>query len=359
MSTVETSDIAARLTAQGLSGPPSPGAVDAVGRLLAVQAQDPRGMRLAVRPRTRATTAADVDRALTVERTLVVSWLNRGTLHLVRSEDHWWLRELTAPRMAAQIRRRLAEEGVTPDDAERGVAIVERALAADGPRTRDELRGRVARAGIPTAGQAMVYLLIVASTRGLVVRGPVVAGEQAYALVRDWLGPPPRPFDRDAALAELARRYLAGHGPADDRDLARWAGLPLRDARRGLTAIAADLVTRDDGRAVLATSAPPCPRLPSPRLLGPFDPVLHGWADRGWLGAASRAVTSNGIFRPVILVDGRAVGTWTMPAGRVVLAPFKGDAPPEGCGPWPPPVAAALAEEAADVRRFLDGSAVS
>ena len=65
----------------------------------------------------------------------------------------------------------------------------------------------------------------------------MVGRQHAYALVRDWLGKPPR-FDRDAALAELARRYLAGHGPADDRDLAKWAGLPLRDARAGLSAIA-------------------------------------------------------------------------------------------------------------------------
>src|SRR6185437_13671382 len=51
---------------------------------------------------------------------------------------------------------------------------------------------------------------------------------------RDWLGGPPRPLSaerRPAALAELARRYLAGHGPASAADLALWAGLPLRDGR--------------------------------------------------------------------------------------------------------------------------------
>ena len=42
--------------------------------------------------------------------------------------------------------------------------------------------------------------------------------EHAYVLVRDWLGARPA-LDRDVALAELARRFLAGHGPADERDL--------------------------------------------------------------------------------------------------------------------------------------------
>ena len=46
-------------------------------RLLAVQGQDPRGFRLAVRARTDGLTAADVDRALTEDRSLLVTWLNR------------------------------------------------------------------------------------------------------------------------------------------------------------------------------------------------------------------------------------------------------------------------------------------
>ncbi|WP_248840557.1 winged helix DNA-binding domain-containing protein [Frankia sp. AgKG'84/4] len=343
----ERSLVHARLAAQGLCGPPAPGPVQAVGRLLAVQAQDPRGMRLAVRARTRGLRAADVDAALTLDRSLLVTWLCRGTLHLVRTEDYWWLRELTAPRMAAQIRRRLAQEGVSPGDAQRGVALIETALAADGPLLRDELRRRVAAAGVPTAGQAMVYLLVVAATRGTIVRGPVVGTEQAYALVSDWLGPPPQAFDRDAALAELARRYLAGHGPADERDLARWAGLPLGDARRGLVAITAEVVTTPGGRQDLAgRSRHPGDQFPT-RLLGAFDPILHGWAERSWIGADQRTITSNGIFRPTILVDGRAAGTWSMPGGRVELAPFAD--PPA----WPAPVAAALADEADDVRRFL------
>ena len=55
-----------------------------------------------------------------------------------------------------------------------------------------------------------------------------VDGAQAYVLTRDWIGATEW-VDRDQALAELARRYLAGHGPADDRDLAnqgRFARVP-------------------------------------------------------------------------------------------------------------------------------------
>ena len=89
--------LAERLTAQALAGEPlrSPEAV--AERLLAVQGQDPRGARLAVRARTEGVTAADVDRALSEDRSLLITWLNRGTLHLVRSEDYPWLHALTTP----------------------------------------------------------------------------------------------------------------------------------------------------------------------------------------------------------------------------------------------------------------------
>lgn len=159
-------------------------------RLAAVQAQDLRGARLAIRSRTigAGLTAADVDRALTDERSLLVSWLNRGTLHLVRRDDYPWLQALTTPPTRTSNARRLGEEGVSPDDAERAVAVVVRALADEGPLTREQLRERVAAVGVRTEGQALVHVLMLASLRGLCVRGPMVGARHAFVLVRDWLG---------------------------------------------------------------------------------------------------------------------------------------------------------------------------
>lgn len=308
-----------------------------------MQAQDPRGVRLAVRARTRGLTSADVDRALTVDRSLVISWLNRGTLHLVRSEDYPWLHALTTPQLRTGNARRLQQEGVSPAAAERGVAVIERAIASDGPLTRTQLREPVAVAGVRTEGQALVHVLFAATLRGLVVRGPMVAGEQAFVLVRDWLGASP-PVDRATALAELARRYLAGHGPADPADLARWAGLTLRDARAGFGLIDSELEAVAGG-LVRLTGGPAGAALPEPRLLGAFDPVLLGWTSReAIVGTNQSIVTDNGIFRPFALVAGRAAATWSLPKGEVVLAPFSDITPRQ---------AAALAADARDVVRFL------
>ncbi len=306
---------AERCAAQLLRGDPAGSVEEVAGRLLAIQAQDPRGARLAIRARSAGLSASDVDAALT-RRSLIVTWLNRGTLHLVRTEDYWWLHPLTTPQLRTGNSRRLAQEGVPPQDAERAVAAVRTALAADGPLTRSQLRERVAAAGVRTEGQAMVHILALASIRGLIVRGPVAGRDQAFVLARDWLGAPPPAMSREAALGELARRYLAGHAPAADRDLAQWAGIGLRDAR-------------------------------PPLLLGAFDPLLLGWSSRDPIvGPHRRVVTVNGLFRPFALAGGRAVATWNIARGQVVLAPF---------APLDTQIQAALAADAADVTRFLGG----
>src|ERR1700681_4366564 len=102
--------VAARLASQLLTGPAARSAEDVVGRLLAVQAQDGRGFRLTVRSRSSGLLATDVDRALGGTRSLIVTSLNRGTLHLVTAEDYWWLHPLTTPQLRPGNERRLREE---------------------------------------------------------------------------------------------------------------------------------------------------------------------------------------------------------------------------------------------------------
>ena len=309
--------IRARLTAQQLSGPKARRCEDVVTRLLAVQAQDPRGARLAVRSRSTRLSVADVDDSLTARR-LLITWLNRGTLHLVTPDDYWWLHPLTTPQLATGNVRRLGQEGVSPAQAERGVDVVALAVA-DGPQTRTQLRDRLNAAGVPTSGQALVHVLVAASLRGHIVRGPMVGGEQAFVAVAGWLGDPPKPLDRDEALARLARRYLAGHGPADAHDLAKWAGVPLGQSRRGLDLIDEDLVPCDGGLVDLADRDRARDLLP-PRLLGPYDPLLHGWVSRDpFVGEHRDVVTNNGLFRPVALVGGRVVATWGLADGTLTI----------------------------------------
>jgi len=279
-----------------------------VRRLLAVQAQDGRAAALALRARSEGLTAA----AIEGDDELVVAWLNRGTLHLVHRDDHPWLLALTAPTRFANNRRRLGQEGVSPQDADRAVAIVRAAVAEAGPLTRSELAACMAAQGIRTEGQATPHLLMLAALRGVVV----MDARRRYALA----DPAPE-VDRDRALAELARRYLAAHAPASDRDLAAWAGLPLRDARAGL-------------RALDAPPPEPTAEAVPPRLLPAFDPYLLGWKDRTFAvpeRLARRVHRGGGMIRATAAVDGVVVGDWDVDDDR-------------------------FAAERADVERFLSGA---
>jgi Winged helix DNA-binding domain len=275
-----------------------------VRRLLAVQAQDLRAARLALRARIPGLTAADVDRSLTEQRSLVVAWLCRGTLHLVTADDYSWLLSLTAPTRMANSRRRLGQLSVSPDAAEKAMKVIERALANEGPLTRPQLAERLEAKGIRTEGQAIAHLVGLAALRGIALLGPVTEdGSQAFALTRDWLGEQPKAPDRDTALKELAERYLAGHAPAADADLAAWSGLPLRDVRVGLSA------ARQPKHRPPASIAP--------RLLPGFDPYLLGWTDRTFAVPPRHAKTvhpGGGMVRATAIdATAKVVATWTSP----------------------------------------------
>jgi hypothetical protein len=224
------------------------------------------------------------------------------------------------------------------------VETITGALRSEGPLPRNELRVRLDDAGVRTEGQALVFLLAAASVRGLIVRGPVVDGRHAFVSVDDWLGPSEVPLGRQEALGRLALRYLAGHEPASPHDLAKWAGITLADARLGFGELDGQLHPLDDGIIRRSTDLSCSDSLPT-RLLGAFDPILHGWASREvWVGGHRDVVTTNGIFRPVCLVDGRVVATWRMPAGAVDIDLLQH---------IDDRTVAALREDAGDVCRFL------
>ena len=318
---MRVAELRRRRAAAQLLVPGERDAADVVRRLLAVQAQDPRAARVALRTRG----AERVD-----ESALVTTWLLRGTLHLVAVEDLGWLHALTGALVRPQTERRLAELGVAP---ERALRVIERALA-DGPLARADLADRLRAAGLSAEGQIVPHLLGLAASRGTLV----LAGG-AYALTAD-VAPAARAApDRDDALAELARRYLRGHGPATPDDLAAWSGLGLGDARRGFAAVADPL--RD---------VPDPPRRLPPRLLPAFDPYLLGWRDRGFAVPRDHAHDvhpGGGILRAVATDGGRVVGTWTARrrGGRLAVAvsPF---------ARLSARAARALEQDAADVARF-------
>jgi Winged helix DNA-binding domain len=347
--------LAERLRAQVLTGVRPTDPVEAVCRVGALQAQDPRALRLAIRARTTGVDARAVQRVLAEPGRLVVTWLMRGTLHAVPAGDLPWLLALLRPARSSGRTRRLAL-GLDDHVLDTALPIAVELLAA-GPLTRSELADQLRAAGVPLGpGQAPAHLLSVAAREGLVCRGPDRDGEPTYVRLSDWLpgAEPVEPIERDDALARLARRYLAGHGPAGAADLAAWSGLPLRDARTGLGALAAAGEVenvRIGGAPAYRLPGEPSPEDRTVRLVPAFDEYLLGYRGRALAldaAYARRIQAGGGIVHPAVLLGGRIIGTWRQRRadGRLIVAvePFRR---------LPRGTRAALAAEAADVGRFL------
>ena len=293
---------------------------DVVCALGAVQAQDYRGALWAVGLRSPGSSETDIERAV-AEATIVRTWAMRGTLHLVAATDIRWILELLAPRIiaAGASRRRQLEIDEKTLASSRDLLID--ALSHGRRLPRDEAMVLLESAGIRTGGQRGIHLLWHLSLEGLICQASPEGRQSTFALLGDWV-PSARLMGREEALAELAVRYVGGHGPATFRDFVWWSGLTVADAKTGIE-LARGLLAREtlgDKEYLVLPGTPPCREVSrSVFLLPGFDEYVLGYADRGVAldaVSAQRIVPGgNGIFRPTIVEDGRVVGTWK-PASR-------------------------------------------
>jgi hypothetical protein len=278
----------------------------------------------------------------------------RKTAHLIASDDAPWLLPLFEPAIAKWSRRRLGQLGMDAATVERGQGTIRRALASDGPLTRRELGERLERAGIALNAQTRSHMFGLAVTSGLAFQGPDRGAQPCLVLRVDWLPPSCAPHDREAALRELARRYLGAFGPATEGDFAGWSGLPLRELRVGLVGIAPEMreVRLAGGTALALKRQPRRATRPVIRLLPAFDTFLMGWRDRDFIAPPDRWAAigpGGGLLHPTIVHDGRALGTWrTGPKAQpqIELDLFE---------PVGDETRRAINEEIADVERFEAG----
>ncbi|MBB1059932.1 winged helix DNA-binding domain-containing protein [Marilutibacter spongiae] len=307
---------ARRLAAQHLGAEKATSPVAAVQRLLAVQAQDPVAACWAIGLRSGARSAAAVEAAV-AEGRIVRTWPMRGTLHHVAAEDLRWLQGLLATRyLDRELARQARGRGLDANTLASARRTIEHRLRDGRPLPRPVLYEALETAGIATAGGRGLYVLLRLVHEGLLCQGPRIGRQPSFVWLDAWVAPAPA-LAREEALARLAVRYLAGHGPATAQDLAWWSGLTLRDASLALHLAGDDLEAldfdgvsyRDLAGANAASTRPPR----GPLLLPAFDEYLLGYKDRTPVLAPDehrRVFTLNGIIQPCVVVRGRVVGTW-------------------------------------------------
>jgi hypothetical protein len=350
--------VARRLRAQRLTGAPCATPEEAVGLLVAVQAQDYGPAKWSLGARVAGATDEQVERALSAGAILRTHVL-RPTWHFVLPADIRWLLTATAPRVRARDARRYAQLGLDGETLRRSAGALVAALRGGNRLTRAEVAGVLSAAGVGVEGQRLPYLLMAAELDALICSGPRRGRQHTYMLLEE-RAPGARDLPRDEALAELARRFFTGHGPATVKDFAAWATLTLAEARAAVEASGPTLKAKDWGGLRLWAAAegpgsvgghPAAPRRPSVRLVQGYDEIVMGYSETKPLlarpGSAWEPATPP-VFRLVVLLDGGVAGYWRPRPKRdrviVEVAPmeaFSGAA------------AAALHEEAARYGAFL------
>lgn len=322
--------ISLRLQHQLINGSALLSAHEVVKYMVAMQAQDYRSSLWGIGLRMSPAAACDealIEQAF-VDRKIVRTWPMRGTLHWVAAEDIRWMLNLLAPKVIKSSQGRYGQLELDGPVFDKSRRILERNLEGKRQLTRPEIYNLLEREGLRTHDQRGIHIIGHWAMKGLICQVPKMAKQDAFALLDEWLAGE-QALGGEEALATLAERYIRSRGPATEYDLANWAGLTISDARRGLEMVPAlKKVTVEGNSYWLADQE--VVRLDSLKgenawLLPAFDEMLCGYKDRSALLDSAKAkstILKNGIFKPIVLLDNRAVGTWqrTIKASQVRVA---------------------------------------
>ena len=296
-----------------------------VSRLCGVHAQLMGSAELTLWARLEGLGRDAVATALWEDRTLVKTWAMRGTLHLLPADELglWLAGTGTFDHYLKPVWFKAFD--ITEAQLLELIDAVADALSGE-PLTRAELADRVAEvAGDDSLreklGQGFGAYLKPVAFRGRLCFGPGDGQRVRFTRPDVWLGHAvegPAPED---ALLEIARRYLAVHGPGTREDFQRWWN-------RGITPAAAGRILRsvEDAEEVEVGGEPlwmlsadvaeaaDVPPADGVRLLPAFDQYVVAATKQAahFLPGdfADRVYRQQGWLSPVLLVDGVMAGIW-------------------------------------------------
>ncbi|HEX2831574.1 MAG TPA: winged helix DNA-binding domain-containing protein [Thermoanaerobaculia bacterium] len=272
-----------------------------VSHMTAIQAQDFLGSLWAIGVRMKSATEATIEEAI-AKRAIVRCWPMRGTLHIVAAEDVRWMLSLLAPRALARHRKRLEGDfGLDAKALRRCRDVAARALTGNA-LTRAELYASLEKSKITTTNGRGLQILFALAQEQVLCFGARRGKQPTFVLLDEWLA---STSSGEGDLRELAKRYLASHGPATAHDFAWWAGVTPREARDACAGIA-----QPESRQRKSSSV---------RLLPAFDEYTVAYRDRTPIvepELVRRINNGGGMISAVVLIDGRVTGTWKRTLGK-------------------------------------------
>jgi len=232
-----------RLWNQLISKPEFKTPAEVVSWLGAIQAQNYASAKWSIGARNPEITNADVEQAI-IDKTVIRTWLMRGTLHFVAKDDIHWMLELLTPKLIARSALRYRQLDLDNPTFEKSKEVFYRELMVAKQLTRHEMVLALEKAKISTSGQRGYHLLARAAQDGLICFGPQRGKQQTFVLLDEWVSDA-KSMEPSLALSELALRYFTSLGPATLKDFVWWSGLKVSDAKQGLSAISSRLKSEE------------------------------------------------------------------------------------------------------------------
>ncbi len=238
----------------------------------------------------------------------------RPTWHFVSPENIRWMLNLSKEKIKSACKSRDLHLEITEELYTKCNNIIEKVLTGNKQLTRDKLSVVLENSGIEINSSRMVHFMMRAEIEGIVCSGAIHNKKHTYALIEE-IVPRTATLNKDEALAKLAKIYFSSHGPATVQDFVWWSGLSVTEARHALEMVKKDFIseTIDSQIYWFPDSRPNKPEEESMHLLPAFDEYIVSYRDRKAVLPAenhSKAISSNGIFRPVIVRNGKVVGLW-------------------------------------------------
>ncbi|MDR1380913.1 MAG: winged helix DNA-binding domain-containing protein [Tannerella sp.] len=280
----------------------------------AMQAQDYSMAKLAIGVRLPECTDRRIEDSFNrgdILRTHVM----RPTWHFVTPENIRGMLLLSGGKIKSSSRSRDRDLGITAELYSQTNRIIRKALEGNKHLTKKELTAELEKAKIKTDTARMTHFMIHAEADAIVCSGALRGKEHTYALL-DERAPAHQTPSREEALANLVQAYFQSHCPATLQDFVWWSGLSLTEAKKGMEAVRTNFFPEKiNGQTYwTAASFSEIPKMKKSAFLLPaFDEYIIAYADRRAILPSEnlrKAVSSNGIFRPVIVVNGQVVGTW-------------------------------------------------
>ena len=303
-----------RLFNQQIASPNFKTAMELVGWMGAIQAQDFPMSKWAVGLRLPHSTENEIETAFN-RGDILRTHLMRPTWHLVSANDIYWMLELTAPQIKSAAKSRNRELELTEAVLRKSREIMLHFLEGNHAMTREELGAHLNQAGIKTNENRLSHILMEAEISGLICSGPIRHKKHTHMLLEERV-PKKKHLPKKEALALLARKYFTSHGPATLPDFVWWSGLPVSDARKAVEMIKPEFISATNGSEMywFSEAVSPTEHLSdSVYLLPAFDEYLISYKNRSAVIAADhhkKAISNNGIFRPTIVVNGQISGLW-------------------------------------------------